>query len=431
MPLKRLNAVFVVAQSTGSMKKVAEWIQRLDVPSREKTLSLWVYHPRNLSADTLSAALGGVIGGGAGGGSGSAGQTSGTPGLGGLRQTLGASGAGGTLSAPSVSQPIGNGALLPAGGGANVAGGTVPATNVSSEDDPVRIGVDQQSNTLIISASQAHWIQIQRTLDELDRTPSQVLIEASILEVTLSNQFNTGVDWSVLSNNGRLTVANINSPAGAVAQAIPGVSVTFLEKDIQAAINALSAKTSVEVISAPKLVALDNHPAKLSVGDDVPVTTQSEQNTTSAGAPILNSVSYRSTGVILTVTPRIGGDGRVTLDISQEVSNVARTTSSNIDSPTIQERKVATTLVIGNGGTVALGGLISNNRNTTNSGIPYLQSVPVLGRIFSTQTQGVDRTELIVLISAKIIPDNAAADKATAALLADMQDIKKHGLLER
>src|SRR6185503_11625325 len=133
---------------------------------------------------------------------------------------------------------------------------------------------DQQTNTLIISASQAHWVQIQRTLDELDRTPSQVLIDASILEVTLSNQFNAGVDWSVLSDKGRLAASNINSPLGTVAPAVPGLSVTFLQKDIQAAISALSAKTAVEVISAPKLVALDNHPAKLSVGDDVPVTTQ-------------------------------------------------------------------------------------------------------------------------------------------------------------
>jgi general secretion pathway protein D len=430
VPLKRLNALFIVTQSAGSMAKVADWIRKLDVPSREKTLSLWIYHPRNLSAQSLSEALNGVIGGGgSGGGGGAAGPALTSPAGGGLRAPS-AGGPGGSLSAPAASQPIGGGTLLPTGGGMVANGGSVPATTVSSEDDPVRIGVDQQSNTLIVSASQSHWVQIQRTLDELDRTPGQVLIEASILEVSLSNQFNTGVDWSVLTDKGRLGASNINSPTGLVAQAVPGLSVTFLQKDIQAAINALSARTSVEVISAPKLVALDNHQAKLSVGDDVPVTTQSEQSTVGTGSPILNSVSYRSTGVILTVTPRIGGDGRVTLDISQEVSTVARTTSSNIDSPTIQERKVATTLVIGNGGVVALGGLISSNRNTASSGIPYLEAIPGAGRLFKTETKSSDRTELIVLISAKIIPDNTAADKATAALLADMQDIKSHGLLE-
>lgn len=419
VPLKRLNGLFVFAQSQTSIAKIGEWIRKLDVPSREKTLALWIYHPRNLSADALSGALGAVIGG-QGGGSSTPSAAAGAPG-----SSPASAGA-----AANATVPLSAGGPLPFGGSAG-AGTNGPATTISSDDDPVRIGVDKQSNTLIISASLAHWVQIQRTLDELDRTPSQVLIEASILEVTLSNQFNTGVDWSVLSDGGRLNVSNINAASAKVVQAIPGLSVTFLEKDIQAAISALSAKTSVEVISAPKIVALDNHQAKLSVGDDVPVTTQSQQSTSGTASPILNSVSYRSTGVILTVTPRIGGDGRVTLDISQEVSSVSKTTSSNIDSPTIQERKVATTLVIGNGGVVALGGLISSNRNTTDSGVPYLQSIPGAGNLFKTRTKGLDRTELIVLISAKIIPDNNAADKATAALLADMQDIKTHGLLDR
>ena len=414
-PLKRLNGLFVVAQSQTSLAKVGDWIRKLDVPSREKTLSLWVYRPRNLTADALSAALNGVIGGQAGGSSASAAGT----------QTTSASASGSAATSGTV--PLSAGGPLPFGGS---AGANTPATTVSSEDDPVRLGVDKQSNTLIVSASQAHWVQIQRTLDELDRTPGQVLIEASILEVSLSDQFNAGVDWSVMNDGGRLTTSNINSAAGTVAQGIPGFSVTFLQKDIQAAVSALSAKTTVEVVSAPKIVALDNHQAKLSVGDDVPITTQAEQSTSSAGAPVLNSVSYRSTGVILTVTPRIGGDGRVTLEISQEVSSVAQTTSSNINSPTIQERKVSTTLVIGNGGVVALGGMISSNRNITDSGIPLLQSIPWAGNLFKTHTKSLQKTELIVLISAKIIPDNAAADKATAALLADMKDIKSHGLLD-
>jgi general secretion pathway protein D len=267
-------------------------------------------------------------------------------------------------------------------------------------------------------------------LDELDRTPSQVLIEASILEVTLNDQFNYGVDWSVLSDAGKLTVSSINGAAGKVAQGIPGMSVTFLGKDVQAAINALSQRTAVEVVSAPKIVALDNHVAKLEVGDQVPVTTQSQQSVASGGAPVLNNVEYRSTGVILTVTPRIGGDGRVMLDIAQEVSSVAQTTSSSIDSPTIQERKLATTLILDNGGVVALGGLISTNHSTTSSGVPYLDKAPFLGNFFKTQTRSAARTELIILIKAEVVKDNASSQRAMTDLLADMSEIKSRGLVK-
>jgi general secretion pathway protein D len=335
------------------------------------------------------------------------------------------------MGAPAATQPLAAGGPLPSGGSTPVGGGGNLATTISSEEDPVRIGVDRQSNTLIISASQAHWVQIQRTLDDLDRTPSQVLIEASILEVTLSGKFSAGVDWQSLAANGRLTTSSINSVSGKIQQAIPGLSVTYLERDIQAAVAALSASTSVEVISAPKIIALDNHQAKLSVGDDVPITTQSEQSTSGGGSPILSNISYRNTGVILTVTPRIGGDNRVTLDVTQEVSTVAKTTTSGIDSPTIQERKVATTMVIGNGGVVALGGLISSARDAGDTGVPYLQNIPGAGILFKTHTKTSDRTELIILIRATVIPDNNASDKATAALLADMHEIKSRGLLER
>ena len=435
VPLKRLNAIFLIAQSPTALSKVAEWIRKLDVPSHEKTLSIWVYHPRNLTADALAAALNSIISG-----SSSAGGAVFTPAAGGganaqtafAQATPTTSVSASSFGAPktvSTGTPLAAGGPLPVGGGqANT--GTNSATAISSDDDPVRVGADRQSNTLIVSASQAHWVQIQKTLDELDRTPSQVLIEARILEVTLSDQLSSGVDWQVLGASGRLTASNINSVADKVQQAIPGLSVTFLEKDIQAAVSALSAKTTVDVISAPKVLAVDNHEAKLSVGDDVPITTQSAQSVVGTGSPILNSVSYRTTGVILSVTPRIGGDRRITLDIEQEISNVAKTTSSTIDSPTIQERKVQTTMVVGDGGVVALGGLISSNRSTTDNGIPYLQSIPGAGNLFKTRSRSLDRTELIVLIKANIIPDNAAAERSTAALVADMQDLKTHGLLE-
>jgi general secretion pathway protein D len=411
VPLKRLNGLFVVAQSAAAVDQVNTWINRLDVPSREKTLGLWIYRPRNLSAEALATALNGVMGT----------QSAFVPSAGPAVPLTGAA-ASGSSGAQNQQALAAYGAPMT---------GPAAATNLSSEDDPVRIGVDKQSNTLLFSASEAHWIQIQRTVNDLDRTPSQVLIEASILEVTLGNHFNYGVDWSVLGSKGRLNVSSINSGSGPIAPTAPGLSVTFIDTDVQAAISALREETAVTVVSSPKIVALDNHEANLEVGDSVPVTTQVEQSVATAGAPILNSVSYRSTGVILKVTPRISGDGRVMLDINQEVSSVTRTTSSRIDSPTIQTRKVATALMLADGGMVALGGLISSNNTITDGGIPYLKSIPVAGALFKARSNNRDRTELIVLISARVLSNDVSSSKATADLLADMKEITARGLDRR
>jgi general secretion pathway protein D len=291
----------------------------------------------------------------------------------------------------------------------------------------VRIGVDKDTNTLIIFASPGRWLQIQRILAEIDRTPAQILIEASILEVTLSKDFEFGVDWSLLSGDTKVT--SINNSDGTIGPSSPGFSVTFLNNNINAAVHALGSRTAVEVVSAPKIIALDGRTAHLQVGDQVPIITQSSQSTSAGGAPVVSSVDYRSTGVILSVTPRVSGDDQIVLEVSQEVSQVAPTSSSGIDSPTIQQRRFESALVLHEGGVVALGGLISTTKSTGDTGIPYLKDVPVIGNLFKSQSNPQDRSELIVLLSAHIIRDRAAGDKAMADLLGDMHDLQGRGLL--
>uniref|UniRef100_UPI0037C9111D type II secretion system protein GspD n=1 Tax=Phenylobacterium sp. TaxID=1871053 RepID=UPI0037C9111D len=196
-----------------------------------------------------------------------------------------------------------------------------------------------------------------------------------------------------------------------------------------AAVSALGSRTNIEVVSAPKIIALDNRTARLQVGDQVPVVTQSAQTTTPDRGALVNTVDYRSTGVILNVTPRITGGDRVVLDVSQEVSSVGRTSTSGIDSPTIQQRRFESTLVLEDGGTVALGGLISTTRSNNNSGVPWLKDVPGVGGLFSTRNRDQSRSELIVLLSARIIGDKASAGRAMADLAADMTELQARGLL--
>jgi general secretion pathway protein D len=408
-PLKRLNGLFVFARTTGGLEQVATWIARLDVPSKEKGPSLWVYHPRNVPAEALQESLNSLL----------SGQTSPSPTQSASSSRV-SSGPSTATTPPSFQAPA-PAPTIGSGGGAAAA---------ILGDDPARVSADKESNSILVLASPGRWFQIEKMLEEIDHTPGQVMIEASILEVTLTDQHSLGVDWSTISDGGLLAISSINSAAGTIAASTPGLAVTFLGKDIKAAVNALAVNSAVEVISAPKIMALDNHTAKLDIGDQVPIVTQTGQSTSSPGSPVLDSVDYRNTGIILNVTPRISGDNRITLAIDQEVSSVTQTTSSQINSPTIQQRKLSTTLALDNGGVVALGGLISSNRSVGDSGMPYLKDIPFLGNLFKTTTKSRTRTELIVLLTAKIIRDSAASQKVMSDLLADMHEIKRRGFVK-
>src|SRR5437879_1431284 len=158
---------------------------------------------------------------------------------------------------------------------------------------------------------------------------------------------------------------------------------------------------------------MDNRTAQLQIGDQVPITTQSAVSVLATGAPIINSVSYRDTGVILSITPRINESGRVLLDIEQEVSNVASTTSSGIDSPTIRQRRIKTSVVVNDGEALALGGMIQDSRTLTRGQVPILGDIPLLGNMFKNKTNTIGKTELIVIITPHVIRNLAEARQVT------------------
>src|SRR5262249_56035553 len=161
------------------------------------------------------------------------------------------------------------------------------------------------------------------------------------------------------------------------------------------------------------LRVMDNRTGVLEVGDQVAIITESAQSLANVGAPILNTVQMRDTGVILSVTPRVNDNGRVLLDIEQEVSNVARTTSSGIDSPTIQQRRVRTTVTVSDGEAVTLGGLIQERDTAGKTQVPFLGDIPMLGTVFRTKRDEIDRTELLIIIRPTVVRDDAEARRAT------------------
>lgn len=390
VPLRRLNGLIVFARTPQALDEVASWVTRLDVPTRGEAATLWVYRPRNIRAESLAATVNSVLG-----------------------LTGPSSGASGESPSSSTGEPVVQ----------------APGASVDPED-AVRVGVDTESNTLLISASPSRWNQLRRILDEIDRTPDQILVEASILEVTLGDEFRLGVDWNLLAGSG-LRIISTTDDTGIVGAQLPGFAITYIDDDIRAAVNALGSRTNVEVISTPRIVVLDNRTASLQVGDQVPIVRQQSRSNDDPDAPLIVTTEYRNTGVLLDVTPRINGEGQILIEISQEVSSVARTTSSGIDSPTIQQRRIESVLILNDGGTAALGGLISSTNSFGRAGVPLLSEVPVLGALFRSDTNDNRRTELIILLTARIIRDEASAQQALDYLMSDLREIYARGLVSR
>jgi general secretion pathway protein D len=432
-PFPRLNQVLLFARSEADLDEAVRWINRLDVPGVngasntsgiDETVSLWVYKPKHVTAASLNVTLNALLG------DGSAAVPEAQP------TNAARPNSASTSISSTTSQNGTNG--NPAGGGfVNTSQATAtpaPAqrnpSGGGSTIDGIRVAVVKESNSLVIYAPPGKRSEIQKLLEAIDVPLRQVLIEASIVEVTLNNEFSMGVDWSLIGAGGKLNVVSSDNQSGSVGPTLPGIGLTYLSKNLNASLSALSSKTRVEVLSSPKIVALDNGVAHLEIGDQVPVATQSSQSAAAPGAPTLTSIDYRNTGVILDVTPRVTGDDSVTLTVSQEVSEVAKTTTSGIDSPTIQERQFDSTLLVQSGQTVALGGLISSNYTKGATGLPFLSNIPLLGQLFKTDTRSKDRTELIVLLTVTILEDPATAAKATEHVTSQMKAIDSSGSIK-
>ena len=268
---------------------------------------------------------------------------------------------------------------------------------------------DVDNNALLVSTTPREYERIEQILKQLDVLPTQVLLEAVIAEVTLNDELEFGVRWAIESGNFSLGLSDLVS--GFVGAQFPGFNFGFATNDVQVTLNALSSITDVNVISSPSLTALNNQEAILQVGDQVPIVTQQASGVVSANAPVINSVELRDTGIILKVVPRVNASGRVMLDIEQEVSDVVNTTTSGIDSPTIRQRKISTRVVVNDGESLALGGLIQERNELSRGQIPLLGEVSLFGNLFKNKRDTINRTELLIFIRPRVIRNiNEARD---------------------
>ncbi len=357
VPNKRIGAVLVISSRPTYLDRATRWIRDLDKTATGNSDYLRTYDLMNRQAADIAPILNEMLGG-----------------------------------AQTVSGDLEGGAVSPPNGGAKVA-------------------ADASKNALIVRADRAEHNDIQNLLLSLDTPPRQVLLEATIAEVTLNEEIDVGVRWFFESGNWDYRFSDLSS--GGVSGSAPGFSAVFSAGGARAALSALSSITDVKVISSPTLMVLDNQQGVLQIGDEVPIATQTSTDVAGDGSLVLTQIDYRDTGIILEVRPRIGAGGRVSLDIVQEVSDVTSTRTSGIDSPTISQRRVQTSVALSNGQTLALGGLIQEDNNQTSAEVPGLGRVPVMGNLFRSRNSGKGRTELLILIRPRVVNDALDGQLAT------------------
>jgi general secretion pathway protein D len=426
IPIPRINTLLVISARSGYIRQVSRWVSRLDVVPVTPGRQLHYYKLQNARAQDIAKTLAELFGGTQAIGvphSGPGGSTADMPSSFGSMGSFGASG--------TTAPPAGSGGFSPVSSSGLTQTQAAPPPPIAAPvsrpqasmlggDDAPQIVTDESNNALIIRASAADYASIQNIIKEMDVAPDQVLIEATIAEVTLTDELKYGVEW--FFQNGGATFAQ--GASGTPTTKFPGLGITYNIPNVQVALSALGTLTKITVLSAPKVLTLDNKPALLEVGDEVPIVTQTSVSTVGSNSPVVSSIEQRDTGVILTVTPRIGNSGVVFLEISQEVSDVVPTTTSGIDSPTIQQRRIQSTVAVSDGATVALGGLMRRSETVGNGGVPYLKDVPVIGGLFSSHDDTRDRTELLIFLTPRVVRTVPAAAAITADLSKALGDIK-------
>jgi len=420
LPLDRINGILVAAADSTAFQEVEKWIEKLDQPVVPNGIQTFVYKVQYSEAGHLVGLLNALRGmpGVVAGETGAQGR-----GRGGAREGVGlGSLQGGALQTGSSENPANVGLYGPTGGQET---STAPQSNLRIITDPV-------SNSIVVQGTAQDYAEIAKTLDKLDVVPRQVMIEARVYEVDLTGALSFGLEYALQQ---RAAGAAVPPVLGDYGQTTPGIlsasgGIWFNPtRQLIAYLTASENRTRVRTLSAPTLLTTDSTEARIQVGQSVPVLTSQglAQGGQIAGNSLYTStVSNVDTGIILSVTPRITSTGLVSLLISQEISNeVPPPVGSSIQSPSFTKRTVSTHAVAQDGQTIALGGLISYSYNRTTTRIPLLGDIPWVGALFGSTSYNTQETELIVLLTPRIISTLPGVNAATRELENKLKDLRQ------
>jgi general secretion pathway protein D len=450
MPIEQTNAIVVITPQPEYLKQAEDWLYRLDRGGAENAVQLYVYNVKNLKSPDLADYLSQIFLGTSGTSHRS--TTSGSVGQGLRPASLGGSGG-----------SIGGGAGSSLGGGSNMnyqsslrpqsnqeksapasgTTGTPGTTGSGKKETDIRISAIEENNQLLIMAQPFEWEQIQGAIRRLDVQPLQVQIEARILEVSLTGALQYGVQWwlgNLETANGSYTQgerspygypnphdrmgstygsAGPPSSCGSSSGCSPATAFwSYINSKFQVQISALETAGIAKNLSAPSIVVNNNQQAAITVGQQIPIQQISYTGLTGVGtngsttATGLSSVQYLNTGVTLQVLPRVNPGGLVYLDISQEVSNPGPPAAGNTNPP-INQRQLQTQVAVQSGQTILLGGMILDTRSNSDSGVPFVNKVPILRNLFGSTNDSKNRTELIILITPRVINNSVEAQQMT------------------
>jgi general secretion pathway protein D len=437
-PISRMNAVMVVSKNPKLLAQTTQWVRRLDRSDSTGT-TLRTFRLKNGKATEVAKILNDIFG-----------QKSGTadsatkqlaPGVESAQARMDAldrgssSGSGtngsGVTNASNTSENRGAGTIAAAFEAfANRKNGEADASGSSSSGNiprgtfqNLRITADAANNSIVVYSNQEDYRVVERAIRDIDRPLTQVAIDATVAEVTLTDDLQFGVqafltskDVGLGKNKGAVSLLSAvqDVTQGALLKRVaPGLNLLLgSESQPRVILNALSNITDVKVLSSPSIVALDNQPALLQVGDEVPITTSSAAVLTNSTTPIVNTIQMRNTGVILKVLPHVHANGSVQLEVDQEISNIVNADKETL-TPTIAQRRVHSTVSVTSGQTVLLAGLISERNQKTQSGIPGLREIKFLGDVFGNTSSTKTRSEIIIFIKTQLIRNGVDASAVT------------------
>ena len=305
-------------------------------------------------------------------------------------------------------------------------------------EEQLRIVADPATNSLIVYGTAQEFQNVKNILKDLDIVPRQVLLDVLVAEVTLKNSENFGIEYEIFKGNTSIFGQTFNSGGAVRSGILPQVPTTTdstgaaiasaltpfgsgisgiigRSNSVRAFINALATDSRIKILSSPSVLATDNRPARIQVGSEEPIPTGQLVAVVGAASPSSSTtIQYRNTGRIVTIIPQVNSQGLVNLQILAEVSQRGANVLVGTDSfPAFDTRQAETTAVVQDGDTLAIGGIIADNRSRSRTGIPYLMDLPWIGRFFGSTADTLDRTELIMLITPHVIRNRDQAEQIT------------------
>ena len=433
MPFVRLNSVMVITPRAHYLDRMEIWIERLDrAPENGAEKRLYVYPVQNTTASRLAMLLNSIYSGGSqsGGARSQRDNRNTAPGL--NQESIGQGGRGRSNNSQARSGNN-NGNRSGGGGGTTVSALQIDTGSGGSNSDgaaDVRVVADEENNSLMIYSTGMQYKTIKAAVEKLDVPPTQVLIEASIVEVSLNDQLKYGLEWTFNNQLGGSDYSgvgvisdgsfNFGGVEGAAAQLAQGFSYTVSGgADIVAVLRALSTESLVNVISTPSVMVLDNNVATINVGDQVPINSGS---TVTNGGNTIQNISYKDTGVQLTVRPSVNAGGLVTLDVLQTVTDVGQIDVTG--NRRFLERSIESRVAVRSGESVVLGGLIRENSANNENGVPWLHKAPIIGPLFGTTEKTRDRTELLVILTPRALYNDEELRQASEEMRDKIRDFE-------